>query len=586
MQYRVINGVHLNLSYQYQDQMNETGILQNTDSYGARNMINLFSQINRSTGVVNYIVPKGGILNTFNSRMQGQNLRGIIQVEKKLNRHAITAIGGSEVRETKINSNNHTVHGYQQDILTNGVVDLVNPYPTYITGSLSHIGGGSSFSAHNNRFVSFFGNASYTYQNRYVLSGSFRNDGSNLFGVSTNNKWNPLWSTGLAWVISQESFYNIDKLPHLKLRLSYGYSGNADPSISALTVMNHQGITSYSRLQQANVEQISNPSLKWEKVGMFNVGVEFATPEQVISGSLEWYKKNGIDLLGPSPVDYTTVIRNTLIRNVASMKGHGIDLVFKTRNLRGKFEWNTSLLLSTNTSKTKDYYINDPLQGFVTLGNYISPIPGKPLYSLISYRWAGLDPATGSPRGIYDGALSADYRLLNAALADDLVYIGSSTPVIFGSLQNHFSYKGFTLSAMVIFKLKYYQRKSPLSYNSLINSGNGHADYAKRWQKPGDEFVTNVPSFIYPNDSRRDLFYFYSEATVYRGDHLRLQYINLSYDLLSSIKINPLFKSIQLYINAADLGLLWRANKEGLDPDFGANVPTPSRYTFGCRIQL
>src|SRR6185437_5883816 len=152
---------------------------------------------------------------------------------------------------------------------------------------------------------------------------------------------------------------------------------------------------------------------------------------------------------------------------------------------------------------------------------------------------------------------------------------GPSSPPIFGSLINTFSYKNVSLSVNLIYKFGYYFQKAALSYSALVNYGTGTKDYDKRWTKPGDELKTNVPSFVYPVDDNRENFYALSEATVLKADNIRIQYLNLSW--LLPFKNNR-FRNIELYVNASNLGIIWRANKENLDPDYPANLPPEKSY--------
>ena len=115
-----------------------------------------------------------------------------------------------------------------------------------------------------------------------------------------------------------------------------------------------------------------------------------------------------------------------------------------------------------------------------------------------------------------------------------------------------------------------------------------NADYLLRWQNPGDELRTQVPSLVYPNNTNRNIFYQNSSALVEKADHIRLQNINLSYQLDKSQWHKLPFSSVQIYVFANNLGLLWKANKAGIDPDYTAafSMPDPSSISIGCKINL
>jgi hypothetical protein len=131
-------------------------------------------------------------------------------------------------------------------------------------------------------------------------------------------------------------------------------------------------------------------------------------------------------------------------------------------------------------------------------------------------------------------------------------------PRYFGSLMNSFSYRGFSLSVNVVYKLGYVFRRPSVNYVLLFggNGGTGSADYANRWQKAGDELLTNVPSAIYPANSNRDNVYLNSSALIEKGDHLRLQNIQLGYDFTRKLYPGLPFQHLKVYAFANNLGVL------------------------------
>lgn len=193
--------------------------------------------------------------------------------------------------------------------------------------------------------------------------------------------------------------------------------------------------------------------------------------------------------------------------------------------------------------------------------------------------------------GYIDGKpvrVTGDYNVYNqiyTAPVSTARYFGSSVPVYYGSLINTFNYGNLSVSFNLMYKLGYYVKRSPydvLRYSQLIltNVVQGE-EYARRWQKPGDEKFTNVPSMTFPitpglTDNRDD-FYYNSEINVLKGDHVRLQQINLSYTLTKGLWA---IKSPRIYANVNNLGIIWRANKLGIDPDIN-DYPNPRSYSIG-----
>lgn len=589
--YAVKKGIYLEVRYQYQNQLTTANRLADMESFSTRVLINRFTQID-GQGNIKYIVPAGSVLERSNSKTSSKNLRGQVNFSESFGKHSINGIIGSELREAVIEGNKFSTYGYNSDPLTAITVDFVNTYPDYVTGGYSSIVGYPSFSSINDRFVSLFSNLTYAYQSRYMLSGSLRRDGSNIFGVNINNKWKPLWSAGVAWEISKERKYRLIALPELKARFSYGYNGNVDRSLVALPVA-QRTVDPRSRLPVARITTINNPSLKWEQVSQANIGIDFSFKNHIIIGSIDFYKKRATDLYGPTPYDYTAwggQSNPQLIRNIANLSGHGVDAQLRIQSLRRKVSIASTLYFSYGINKTTAYFT--PEAGRISTilggGRSITPVIGKPLYSIAAYRWGGLD-STGNPIGFVNGEKSTDYTAirnegLTKGVDGNIIYKGSAVPTVFGSLINTVAIKGFSVAVNISYRLGYFFSRPTINYSQLISSGIGHADFAKRWRIPGDELKTNVPAFKYPlaRMDERDQFYSSAEINVLRADNIRLQYVHLTY----SLPRRAANKELKLFLNAADLGVLWRANKEKLDPDYPAIYAPVKSFSAGFNFNF
>ena len=591
VQYQVLKDVSVEVKYQYENQQVSVSDLSDVESYTARNLINTFSQIDYTTGEVHYNLPPGGILNTSHATIQSQNLRGQLNYSKGFGRHQVALFAGAEIREVKETGSGTTTYGFIPDILQYSPVDYVNAYPTFPSGS-QNISDGTFFTGTVNRFSSVFANANYTYNDKYILFGSLRRDASNLFGVNTNDKWTPLWSAGIGWNISKEPFFHVPAFSYLKLRASYGFSGNADLSRSALTTIYYLGFVSYSQLLGARIDQFANPELRSEKVNTINLGADFELKNARLSGSINYYLKKATDLLGLAPIDLTNGLRSASVtKNVADMRGRGFELSLSSRNIMARnFSWASGFNLCIERNRVTDYFQEPPSNGFYVNsgGTTISPWVGRPLYSIVSYAWAGLDPANGDPRGIFNKEVTKDYSgIQNSRDPSDLVFGGSARPTVYGNLLNGVSWKGLALSVNITYQLGYYFRKNSISYYDLEHTLRGHKDFEQRWQKPGDENATNVPSFIYGGNGARDVFYNMSEILVRKGDHIRLQFVDLSYTLPFNGKMRRLVDRLTLYTNASNLGIIWRANKDGIDPQYGdMALPAVKTIAFGVRANF
>src|SRR5699024_2493682 len=155
-------------------------------------------------------------------------------------------------------------HGFDDAILAVSPVNYDEYFPLYTGGSAS-VSASSGVSSLINRLRSFYFNAGYSYNKKYLLSLSARQDGSNIFGVKTNQKFIPLWSVGLAWIVSNENVAQLDFLRYLKLRMTYGYSGNMDNSLSAYTSLLYSQSSSLAPVPYVSIQSPPNPELRWEK---------------------------------------------------------------------------------------------------------------------------------------------------------------------------------------------------------------------------------------------------------------------------------------------------------------------------------
>lgn len=584
--YNIASSLKLSVQYQYENQKSVQTLLQPESCYTVRNLLNKYSQRNLTTGDFVYAFPKGAVLTNSNSSLVAHYLRTQAACSRLVNNaHRIDAIAGAEIRQATLNSYNLAVYGYSEEYGTNiSNLNLQTTVPTYPTGTAVLPSTANNISQTQNRFISYYLNAADTYKGLYTLSVSARKDGANIFGVNTNQKFAPLWSIGAAWKLSQEKFYHLNWLPQLTLRGSYGKAGNAFTATSYLTA--RFGVSNVTGQPYAAVTTPPNPDLRWENVSTLNFGVDFSTAENIISGTVEFYTKKGMDLIEAAPLAPSTGF-SSFNGNAASTITKGIDLTLHRNNLNGKFKWQTDVLFSTVNDKVTKFDTRYASTQLASIYGGLIAVEGKPLFGIFSYRWEGLDPATGDPLGWLNKSVSKDYaNILQTTPIDSMVFHGSARPTIFGSVRNSFSYKGFSLSFNIIYKLGYYFRRNSVSidYTNVLTNAGLHGDYTKRWQKPGDESITDVPSLSYPSNQNRANFYRFSSALVEKGDQVRLQDIQLSYQL----RLNKWLSQLQVYLYASNLGILWKANSQNLDPDVYSTVlsnpfPNPRMISIGLR---
>lgn len=592
--YQVTNWLSAQLVSQFGFTTNSVRDFQSVESYAVRNQVNNLTNLFETTPMLRNPLPIGNILDLSEGQSVSNSLRAQLIVNKSWGSlHKLNGMISSDISDAQSSGKQSRFYQYNNETgAYNNNIDYVNYYPVYgPRGAVSRVGANNAYrEGITSRNVSLAGNMSYNYANRYTFYASARRDGSNIFGQNTNNRWKPLWSVGGGWDIDRESFYKLNWLPQLKLRASYGYSGNVNNTISPLTAMEYRGYASYTQLPYAQILAPANPDLRWEKVRMINVGVDFSVVSDRIGGSVEWFHKKSTDLIAGIVFPPSRGYESYTV-NVGSMKGHGVEINLHSKNITGPVEWTSSFGLSYTKMIVTSVYMPNFYRASDFLSYALNPAIGRVAFGLSSYSWAGLDPVTGDPQGYLDGKVSKDYMAIGNDSVDNQVFHGSAIPLYTGFLRNNIRWKNLTISANITYRLNFYFRK-PTFEVSQLSMGTVHTDYFLRWQQPGDELRTTVPSLGYPVDpslNGRDLFYRFASVNVLRGDNIRLQDIQAQYTISNLKKLGIKSADFFLYVNNLNM-ILWRKNKSGLDPDFvdaGSRIiPTPRSWTLGFNISL
>ncbi|QEC40257.1 SusC/RagA family TonB-linked outer membrane protein [Pseudobacter ginsenosidimutans] len=589
IKYRFFKSLNAELSYQHHTNSSKQVSLYDKTSYYVRNLVNRYTQTN-GTKVIPHDAIKmfDGIreLSSHSGRLQ-LNYRETIAGE-----HEISALGGVEIRENVSGTQpGTTLYGYNKETWQ-GIAryDYITRYPVRPTGTAQIPFSTSTDTRIINRFLSYFGNASYTYLQRYSLSGSMRWDGSNLLGVKSNQRGTMLWSLGGSWDLHREHFYDVSWLSYLRLRATVGSAGNIDKSQSHYPTIS-LGTYAENGLSVATLRHPGNPYLRWEQVNISNWGIDWRILNNRISGSFEYYSKHAKDLLGNNMMGPTTGVTTNYKINYAALRTLGMDIQITSRNTTGEIGWTTTLLL--NYSSNKITHFNKPavsnIADFLTTGR--PPVElGKSVDLIYALPWYGLNPLTGQPLIYLNGEVSHDYATYyNSLSKNDILISGVTVPPFTGTIRNNLSWKGLELSAIVAFKTGYvFRRKSMLPGREYsATAALYHMDYFKRWQKPGDELFTQVPAYSPDNINQRWAVYMNSEELITKGDAIRLQDVSVSYSINESIAGKIHAKMIRIYGYARNLGILWRANKHGIDPDFpNADYPAPKSFAIGLQVEF
>ena len=463
------------------------------------------------------------------------------------------------------------------------------PSDAYKTISSAATTTGSSGST-NFSFVGYFLRGNYAFKNKYLVSASVRDDASSRFGASHRYGIFPAGSVG--WVITEEDFMkNFTTLSTLKLRVSYGLTGNAEiPDYSSLGLF--RGDASYNGAAGQRIFQLANPNLKWEQTAQFDAGLDFGFFNNRLSGAFDFYRKNTKDLLLNVNIPGTSGF-STQFQNAGNLYNQGLEFALTSQNLVGKFRWSTSANIAYNKNVVTN--VGGQILGTNDLNRVIE---GQPIGVFYGREYAGVDPANGdaiyylntaNPDGTRNRTTTNDY---NAA---QNVILGNPTPKINYGFTNNFAFQNFDLS--VTFQGVYGNK----IYNSggqymSASAGNGYdnqtTDQMNYWNKPGD--ITNVPE---PR-----LFYGNGVAASSRylsdGSYLRCKVVSFGYNIPKSILNKIKVSKARVFMNAYNLFLITKY--KGWDPEVNSDyqasninlgvdfysAPQPRTITFGLNIGL
>lgn len=568
---KIFDWLSYNTMFQYEYGVSRVKRLEEMDSYATRVMINKFATY--TNGEVVYNLPVGDIYYTQNHFSNAYNFRQQLNVDKTLNVvHSITWILGQEIRNTKLEYNSLTRYGYDDALLTSQYID-----EPLLTGGFSGLmNSWASLSAPSaqrelvNRFVSFYSNAAYSFDNRYTVSGSIRWDRSNLWGTNSKYQNKPLWSVGANWNINRESFFHCTWVDMLKLRASYGIGGNIAKNAAPYLTANYYTSSLVGGLW-GNISSPPNPNLRWEKTTTVNVGVDFSMFTNRLSGSFEVYNKKSVDLLANQMgVPTEGFGYNTLTFNNGAMRNRGFELTLQGDVFRETaFKWNMGFLLGYNKNKVTKINVEAPVYYLQLDYPEAYPVQGNAYNGIYAYKWAGVSE-TGEPQ-IYDkdgNVTTTDYTDIDA-----IHYMGTTVPVYSGSFTNVLNYKNFELSVQMLYAGGHKVRNTNIPQ---INMGDAYSstlvsmtskDIRKRWKQAGDEKNTDVPRVLFgysPDyNSARESIYKGADIHVWDASHIKINNISLTYRMPDEWAKKIGFGGVRIQFNIENLATIAFDSKAG-----------------------
>ncbi|WP_162417497.1 SusC/RagA family TonB-linked outer membrane protein [Cyclobacterium roseum] len=480
----------------------------------------------------------------------------------------------------KIFSGQHKLNllgGYSyQEFMNLGFNASAMDFPTTSFGP-NNLGSGDpllyevgSFKGKNN-IVSGFGRVNYSYDERFLMTASFRADGSSRFGA--NNKFAYFPSGALAWNLSNEAFFPEDGfVSDFKLRTSFGVSGNQEIDNGRSLVLLGSGPISVfngDEFQSIAPTQLANPDLKWETTESFNLGIDLAMLSGRISGSVEYFQNNTRDLLLLLPIPTTTGFGNSL-QNVGDTRNSGFELSLSSRNFVGNFSWITDLNMATVKNEVTNLgQLPRILQGGTRfMQDYTILEVGQPVNAYYGHVFDGViqsaEELANSPSQTNGAVGSRKFRDLNG---DDVIndqdrtILGDPFPDFTLGLNNTLSYKGFSLEVFLEgkfgFQLANFTKID--SENPIDDLRNRQTYVLDRWTP--DNPTNEQPSFVNPSRT-----YDFNSRVVEEASFVRLRSARIAY-AFPNLTIKGI-SSLLLFASGQNL-VTW-TNYSGYNPDINS----------------
>lgn len=544
------------------------------------------------------VLPQGGILRKNSYSALSLDFRASATYNTIIaDKHVINAFAAAEVNSLDRHSTSFQGWGLQYD---------AGETPFYVLDLFKKQLEQNSYyySLNNNheRNVAFATTASYSYDYRYTLNGTFRYEGSNRLGRARSSRWLPTWNVAGKWSVDREEFFEklSPALSSLNFRVSYSLTADRGPAwVNNSTAIFYpstpwRGTTTIMEpsLYQSSIE---NSELTYEKKHEFNAGADIGFVDDRILISFDAYRRNNFDLIGNVVTQGLGGVSNKM-GNVASMKSSGVELSLATRNIETKnFSWTTSFIFSHMKNIVTDLKTYQTVISYLTGSGY--SMEGMPRGSMFSLRFMGLDEM-GIPTFLdKDGNItSTGIAFQEMSNFSNLKYEGPTDPTMTGSFGNIFKFKGFTLNVFMTYSFGNVVRLDPIFSNSYSDLTAMPREFMDRFISPGDEKVTNIPVIASSrqNNSIKNLnmaynAYNYSDQRVAKGDFIRLKEVSLGYELPKAAVEKIRLKSLSFKLQGTNLCLLYADKKlEGQDPEFlnagGVAVPMPKQITLTCKI--
>lgn len=440
-----------------------------------------------------------------------------------------------------------------------------------------------------------FGRLNYSFQDKYLFSGTFRREGSSRFG--TNNKWGNFPAASVGWRISEESFMPATNwLNDLKLRASWGVTGNNNiGNYSSLSFMNINNYVLGNNLVSGKViSSFANANLGWEKSNQLDIGLDMTAFRNKLTFTFEYYNKITNDMLLPIQLPSISGF-TTSLSNIGKVENRGLELAIDYNTKVKEFNFRTNFNISFNKNKVIEINgVNDEIWNGSMYGNYNVSKPGRPIGMIYGFKFLGVfkDQAEIDASPVQDGAIPGVYKFLDANgdgvisyNQTDMVEIGNPFPKFTWGWTLGGDYKNFDVSVLFLGAQKYdVFRQIESSTMNMDGVFNILAESTDRWrsaQNPGNGKHATTNTWKWERES--------SSRYIYDASHIWVKNITLGYSLPQTTGL----KNLRMYLSADNLFLItdYPGNNPEINRDGGINpgrddeaYPVSRTFSIGAKL--
>lgn len=430
--------------------------------------------------------------------------------------------------------------------------------------------------------VSVFSRFAYSYADKYLMSASFRGDGSSKFGA--DNRWGYFPSVSLGWRISEEAFFrdNINQVDQLKLRASYGVTGTDDiinySNTNMLTSNNYvlgTGTGTINAGLSNTSDVLGNSMLQWEQTDEFNYGIDLITINNRINLGIDYYYAITKSLLYERSINSILGFTKAW-SNEGKVRNKGLEVVLTTQNInQNDLKWSTTLNFSYNRNKVLD--LGGPeflLNSGEKRDEYITRV-GEPLLQFYGYKtdgvWASQAEIDANPS--HSSATPGGLRIVDAngddkIDTDDLTVIGNPFPDFNWGITNHLSYKDFDLSFLIQGIVGSELINADLDYNNTLRYNKNYN--TGRWVNE------NYVGDGYTPFMKNGIDQMTTDYAVEDADYLALRDLTIGYTLPKSVLQKANLSKVRIYLSGQNLLYWWSDDYRGINPEARR---TSSQYT-------